>query len=320
MPHVTLAYQTMARIEEIMSADQGASYRGWLGKVIPHIGDAYRTDEDGHRSHLGASMIGQECARAIWYNWRWVTKSKFGGRILRLFNRGHLEEARFIALFLMIGCRVFQQDEHGNQFRISHAEGHYGGSGDGVILDLPELPSGTAALGEFKTHGETSFVELAGKLPDWRKHLEDPQRHPFTGKGVREAKFEHYVQMQQYMRKMGLPISIYVAVNKNTDDIYMELVTLNSEIADQFLDRGENLVWLSEPPARISETPGFWKCRFCDHKPVCHMDAPPDRNCRTCPHSYPAKNKEWRCRLRGDMVLSKELQLTGCDQYTPKDL
>jgi len=288
--------------------------------VIPHIGDAYRTDEDGHRSHLGASMIGQECARAIWYNWRWVTKSKFGGRILRLFNRGHLEEARFIALFLMIGCRVFQQDEHGNQFRISHAEGHYGGSGDGVILDLPELPAGTAALGEFKTHSETSFVELAGKLPDWRKHQEDPQLYPFTGKGVRDAKFEHYVQMQQYMRKMGLPIAIYVAVNKNTDDIYMELVYLDTAIADQFLDRGENLVWLPDAPKRISETPGFWKCRFCDHKPVCHMGAPADRNCRTCPHSYPAKTKEWRCRLRGDMVLSKELQLTGCDQYTPKDL
>ena len=28
------------------------------------------------------------------------------GRILRLFNRGHLEEARFIALLLLIGVQV----------------------------------------------------------------------------------------------------------------------------------------------------------------------------------------------------------------------
>lgn len=318
MPHVRLAYKTMAAIEEAVSRDQGAAYRGNLGRVIPHIGDAYRDKEEGHRSHLGASMIGQECGRAIWYGWRWATKKKFDGRILRLFNRGHLEEARFIALFLTIGCEVYQQDENGHQFRISHAEGHYGGSGDGVILKLPDTPD-QPALAEFKTHGESSFTKLAGKPADWRKHLEDPGRNPFTGEGVRSAKFEHYVQMQQYMRKMGLAVAIYGAVNKNTDDLYLEIVVLDTAIADQFLDRGEKLVWMPDAPARLNESPGFYLCRWCDHRPVCHLGAPPDRNCRTCPHSAPAPNKEWRCNLL-NVVLDKDLMQKGCDRYEQKKM
>src|SRR3546814_7080313 len=57
------------------------------------------------------------------------------------------------------------------------------------------------------------------------------------------AKPEHYTQMQLYMRKMGLTVALYVAVCKNTDDLYMEIIYLNPEYADQYLDRGDMLVW-----------------------------------------------------------------------------
>lgn len=315
---ITIAIRTLTLIDELVQRDQGSAFRGWLGQVMPHIGDAYRTGDEGHRTHMGASLLGGECGRAIWYNFRWATRSAFPGRVLRLFNRGHIEEARFIAMLLMIGCEVYQQDENGDQYRISFAEGHAGGSGDGVALHVPDLPSGTAALCEFKTHGEKSFIELAGKLDEWRKFLEG--KGPFTGKGVRDAKFEHYVQMQLYMRKMGLSAALYVAVNKNTDDLYAEIITLDPEFADQFLDRGEKLVWMDKPPSKLNESPGFWKCRFCDHKPVCHLKGAPDQNCRTCKWSKPVEGKRWHCSnpvCEGD--LSKETQLAGCSHYEVAD-
>lgn len=311
-PHIAL--KTLKAIDEQVERDGGSAFRGWLEKVIPHIGDAYRTDEDGHRSHMGASMLGGDCARAIYYNHRWATKGQFPGRILRLFNRGHLEEARFIALLLSIGCEVYQQDEKGAQFRISFAQGHGGGSGDGIIVHVPDLPEGTNALGEFKTHGEKSFIELSGKLPEWRAYLDG--KGDFTGKGLREAKFEHYVQMQLYMRKMGLAAGLYVAVNKNTDDLYAEVVPLNAELGDQFFARGEELVWMETPPKKINNSPGFYKCRFCDHKPVCHQKAAPDTNCRTCRWSKPIADAKWQCThpdIGGN--ISKEVQLAGCEEY-----
>jgi hypothetical protein len=310
---VTVAHATLDAIEACIRADQGGSFRQWQGKLFPQAEDAYRGEEEGHRSHLGASILGGECARHIWYSFRWATKQKYDGRTLRLFNRGHLEEPRFVAMLMMIGCEVWQFDENGKQFRISWADDHAGGSGDGVARGIPDLPKDTAAVCEFKTHGEKSFIELAGKLPEWRAWREH-RVGQFPGQGVRIAKFEHFVQMQTYMRKMGLAAALYMAVCKNTDDLYAEVVHLDTDFADQFLDRGEKLVWMDTPPNKISESPGFFKCRFCDHRPVCHLKEAPDVNCRTCVHSKPGKGASWHCDLHR-CIIDKATQQTGCQSY-----
>ena len=309
---VMVAHATLDAFDAGIDADDGGAFRQWLGRVIPHMDDAYRGQEAGHRGHLGASVVGDDCARAIWYGFRWAHRGKFEPRMLRLFNRGHLEEARMIALLLMIGCEVLQQDENGKQFRIAFGDGHGGGSGDGVALRIPDLPPTTWAVCEFKTHGEKSFIKLAGKLEEWRLHRQ--RRGPFTGEGVRGAHFKHFVQMQVYMRKMGIAAALYLAVCKNTDDLYAEVIHLDAEFADHFINRGEQLVWLRDPPKRISDTPGFWKCRYCDKRPVCHMGASPELNCRTCRHSAPTAGGTWTCGLH-NALLDKDRQAAGCTDY-----
>lgn len=293
--HVSLAVKTLAAIENAISADQGGAYRQHLGNVLPHIGDAYRGEENGFRSHLGASGIGKECGRAIWYGFRWYQKSKFGGRMLRLFNRGHLEEGRFIAALLTIGVQIYQQDEHGKQFKISDVGGHFGGSGDGVAVGIPDLPPETPCLLEFKTHGDKSFTKLVQE-------------------GVRSAKFEHYVQMQMYMRKMGLAVALYGAVNKNDDTFHFEIVHLDTIIADQFVDRARTIILSSRPPKKLNESAGWYGCRFCDLKPVCHLGATPEKNCRTCANSEAREDGTWRCTFL-EHTLTKEEQFVGCDHY-----
>ena len=294
-----LATKTMAAINAALEADQGAAFRVLEGRVLPHIGDAYRGEDGGFRSHLGASMLGDECGRKLWYGFRWSYKPNFPGRILRLFNRGHLEEGRFIALLLMIGCEVYQQDADGKQYRISFAEGHAGGSGDGIIIGCPDLPPGTAAVGEFKTHNEKSFRKLVAE-------------------GVRDSKFEHFVQMQLYMRKMGLAVALYMAVNKNDDDIYAEIVHLDSAFADNFVDRGTAIVWAQEPPAKLSKSPSFFKCKWCDMKDICHNGALPEKNCRTCVYSRPAENATWVCGFDNHLI-SKQQDQIGCEFWQPHE-
>ena len=235
---VYLATKTIEAIDEAVKADQGAKYRGFLEQVMPHIGDAYSTKEDPFRTHMGASGIGDECARKIWYSFHWVTRQQHEGRLLRLFNRGHMEEARFIALLLTIGCTVYQQDEHGNQYKISDAGGHFGGSGDGVVIGCPDVPAETPILSEFKTSAEKIFLKIKKE-------------------GVRSAKFEHFVQMNVYMRKMGLSCALYMVVNKNNDELYGEIVMLDTSIADQFIDRGCNLGFQTNPPNKINKSPGW---------------------------------------------------------------
>jgi hypothetical protein len=309
---VIVAHKTLDAIDAAIRADDGASFRLWQGKIIPELDDWCRGEEDGRRGHLGASVLGKDCPRAIWYGFRWAHKVKFIPRMLRLFNRGHLEEGRFIAMLKMIGCEFWFQDDAGKQFRIEFADGHGGGSGDGVGRGCPDLPQNTAFVTEFKTHGENSFIKLAGKLLDWRAHREG--KGQFTGEGVRNAKFEHFVQMQLYMHKMGLAAALYMAVCKNTDDIYAEIVHLDTAFAEQFVNRGETLVQMLEPPKRINESPGFWKCRQCDDHGICHSNKPPELNCRTCKFVSPGKAGTWHCALHR-ALLDRDRQRVGCTDY-----
>jgi hypothetical protein len=310
MPQVIVATRTLRAIEDAIRADQGASFREWEKKVLPHLEDAYRGKDDAFRSHMGASSMGGKCGRAIWYSFRWATRPEFDGRRLRLFNRGHLEEGRFIAMLLMIGVQVYQQDGNGKQYRISGSHGHYGGSGDGIGLGIPDLPAGTYAVLEFKTHNDKSYTEVAAK-------------------GVRDAKFEHFVQMQQYMRKMGIPAALYCAVNKNNDDIYMEIVPLDSALADQYIERADKIIWMHEAPSKLpNASAGWFECKWCDHRPVCHLNAPPDKNCRTCAYAWPteAGDGQWVCANPAvvgpgaSVPIPKEVQLQGCSHYERKKM
>ena len=309
---IVIPYQTLRLIDSKIAADGGALFRATLQKVLPHIGDIYRQDDDGFRSHLGASVIGQECTRATWFDFRWAMQSKFDARMLRLFNRGHIEEGRIISLLLMCGFDFWQQDAEGKQFRISAAGGHIGGSGDGVLQGLPDLAPGTFVLAEFKTHKADSFEKLAGKAQLWRSHVEDPANHLFMGKGVEQTKPQHYVQMQIYMKRMGLAACLYCASNKDTDDLYMELVPIDPKVEEKYIELGTKLVFQKYPPPKINNSPGYWKCRTCDSRAVCQLGQPMLVNCRTCEHSTAEPDGSWNCTLR-TKVLSKEDQHAACE-------
>ena len=66
--------------------------------------------KDFRRPHLGASVIGKECPRALWMDFRWASDPRFESRILRLFESGYKEEDRIYyggnnAIIVMRMCR-----------------------------------------------------------------------------------------------------------------------------------------------------------------------------------------------------------------------
>lgn len=321
MAKITFAIQTLAKIDRMIYDDQGSSYRQILGTLMPEAKDAYEAGKDDFRSHLGASMIGRECARELWYNFHWARPPKFEGRMLRLFNRGHLEEPRLVAMLKMIGCEVWSQDAKGNQYRISGVGGHFGSAIDGVVSGCPDLPD-RPILGEFKTYNDKQFTKLAGKSDDFRAflaHLLNPQMPyaEFTGKGVKVAKFEHYVQMQIYMGYYKLTHALYLAVNKNDDQLYAEIIEFDKAIYDLYWSRAEKIIMADTIPPRINESPGFFKCMFCDFKRICHLNDPVSVNCRTCAGSVPTPDGQWHC-IKWSHPLTKQAQLQGCQEYDRK--
>lgn len=257
-------------------------------------------NDEASRYHLGASQLGNECERATWLSYRWFAKEKFEGRMLRLFETGQLAEARFISDLEAIGVKVKALHVDTQlQYRVTALGGHFGGSMDGIATGIdPDDPEKEYVL-EFKTHNERSFAEL-------KKH------------GVDKAKRQHFVQMQIYMGLSEIHQALYLAVNKNTDELYEEIVLFNKEMFDLLMQKARRIITAADAPVRIHESPSFFKCKMCSMAQVCRSQdvasTQLERNCRTCIHSEPAGTGLWQCN-KIQTLLSEEQQRAGCEQH-----
>lgn len=256
---------------------------------------AYEADAgDGFRSHLGASLIGKPCERALWYAFRWATRSQHPGRLLRLFETGQLAETRFVQNLRRIGATVLEVDpDTGRQFRVAAHGGHFGGSLDGVAIGLPEAPKTWHAL-EFKTHANKSFADLVAKR-------------------VRESKPQHYAQMQIYLHLTGLTRALYLAMNKDNDELYVERIEVDPAFAEHLLAKAHRVIFSATPLPRISEDPCWCQCRMCEHAALCHGEAAAEVNCRSCLHSTPVEGG-WTCE-RHHKALTEADQRAACAQH-----
>lgn len=272
-----------------------------INTTIAKIYEAYENDADsGNRPHLGASLIGHACERYLWLTFRWVSAKKFSGRMLRLFETGQLAEARFVANLRRIGVEVHDVQPDGTQWRVSALGGHFAGSMDGACVGLPEAPKTWHVL-EFKTHNEKSFKELVTK-------------------GVLVAKPQHYAQMQVYMGLTGMERAMYMAVNKNTDELYSERVDFDSVEFAKLMARAERVVNANEPPLRCSNDPSWFVCKMCDFSEHCHGTEAPAVNCRTCAHSTPeiegySDKAAWSCGASEREPIPIDVQRTGCTSH-----
>lgn len=253
-----------------------------------------RSAEDGLRPHLGASLIGRPCSRALWYSFRWCTPQQHEPRILRLFLRGHREEDHLAALLRSAGVNVMQTNpQTGRQF--SFGNGHFGGSMDGACVGLPDAPKTWHAL-EFKTHSAKSFNNLAAK-------------------GVQAAKPEHWAQMQCYMAWAGLERALYVAVCKDDDRLHLERIDADKDAARLLMEKAQRIIDAPTPPERMSDDPAWYECKWCEHRDLCHGTAAPLPTCRSCSHSTPEPGGTWTCARHQGTTLSVPEQKQGCQAH-----
>ncbi len=260
-----------------------------------------RGDAEPRRRYLGMSAIGAECERWLWYSFRHAATEDFPGRLYRLFNRGHREEAVVAEELRGIGCDVATEGLDGEQIGFVDIGGHFRGHMDGAVRGVPEAPKTWHAL-EIKTHSAKSFAELV-------KH------------GVAKAKPVHAAQMQVYMRYSGMTRALYVAVNKDTDEVYTERVRYDHTYAAQQSAKARRVILATKPPARIAERRDDFRCKFCPAKALCHgggdVAVPIAKpSCRQCVHATPEMDGDgrWSCARHG-RDLSTEDQERRCESF-----
>lgn len=280
-----------------------AQYDDIATKIYEHYEKS--NGPDAWREHLGASEIGHPCNRKIWYGFHWSQRPQHMGRLLRLFKRGHNEEQSFVDDLRAIGAEVYDTDPRtGKQIQVAAWYGHFGGSLDGVARHLPHRGDKWHLL-EFKTHSSKSFNKLKTQ-------------------GVEKSKYQHYCQMQIYMGFERLERALYCAVNKDTDDLYFEVIAFNESTFKALCDKAEMIVFSQYPPGRISDKADSEHCKWCDFQNICHFNKPPDQSCRTCRFSEPRRDGKWHCNFaflpdyhasRDKTELTKQEQIAACEEW-----
>ena len=246
--------------------------------------------KDAHRPHLGGSQIGVKCKRALWYQFRHMARPELDGRMLRLFETGDREEDRIVSNLRAVGVTVWDRDpETGRQIRFTAHDGHFALSLDGVGEGFKE--SSAPHTLEFKTMSDKNFRATQSK-------------------GVQEVKPVYWAQCQVGMHLSGLERCAFIAVNKNTDDIYLERIKYDPAEAMHLIAKAGEIIFSDKPPEKISNDPAWYECKFCDYHAICHRGQPPEVNCRTCAHATPELGGDgaWTCGKGKDFG-------TACSQH-----
>jgi len=89
-------------------------------------------------------------------------------------------------------------------------------------------------------------------------------------KGVRQWRSQYYDQIMLYMGMFGLSRGMFLVINKDTSELYEELVEFDSIHYEMLVEKARWLVRMTDPPPRISESKMFYVCKMCKFKGVCH--------------------------------------------------
>jgi len=250
--------------------------------------EAKQAERNDFNRWIGASNIGHQCRRNVAYSFRCAYTNAFKGQTLRIFANGNAAEARMVADIEAPGkIKVSSQQQ---QLNMEGGLGHVGVTLDGVILE-----DGMYSVLEMKTMNSKGFKDLVAK-------------------GVLQAKRQHYCQMQFGMLLTGLMSALYVAENKDTNELHLEYVRYNADVAEALASLARAVLGGAEQ-VRCNENPEWFECKWCSAHSICHGDTFPRVHCLTCCHSTPVEGGKWVCGLYDNTEIPKEQLPAGCPEH-----
>jgi hypothetical protein len=208
------------------------------------------------RDYLGGSRIGEPCARRLAYEMTHIPVDQgmgFRGGLLRIFDAGHQFEDLTIRWLQAAGFDLRIRGKDGRQFGFSIAGGRIRGHIDGVIVGGPDVGLSWPALFEHKALNQKSWTDLVKR-------------------GLRLSKPIYFAQCQLYMAYMDLGVALLTAMNKNTQELYHEVVPFETSEAQRLSDKAVDIlraVGADELPPRIAIAPDFHLCRMCPYTQRC---------------------------------------------------
>lgn len=209
------------------------------------------------RDYLGASRIGEPCLRRLCFEYGGTPVdigSEFDGRILRVFEAGHRFEDMTIRWLKLAGLVLRSHKRDGSQFGFAAADGRFRGHIDGVIVGGPDLSVPYPMLFEHKALSSASWQDTVKQ-------------------GVKASKPIYWAQIQIYMAYLAVERTLFVALNRDTMRLYLEVIAFDAAEAQALSDRAVAVIRSVDARQllpRIADHPDHYVCRFCPYRRRCH--------------------------------------------------
>lgn len=200
-----------------------------LGAAIDR-GLRARNGAERPRSYVSSSGLGRSCLRQIQYDFLALPKDEgqeFAPKTLRIFEAGHRGEDMVASWLRLAGFDLRTERDDGRQFGFASLGGRFKGHIDGCLVSGP-VEMAYPALWETKGLGASSWKDTVKR-------------------GVAIAKPVYAAQIALYQAYLELPNpALFTALNRDTMEIYAELVPFDAPLAQQMSDRAVAVVRASD--------------------------------------------------------------------------
>lgn len=217
------------------------------------------------RTYLGASSIGDSCARKLWYGLHGYPAKPIESTGLMAIQDGHRSEDLIAErLRLIPGIELWTHDENRKQFgfcedveRLDGSKGEFKGHYDGVIRGLLQAPV-TWHVWENKAVNQKKF-------DNFRKLIEELGEK----NALKKWDYVYWCQAQIYMHYTELKRHYLTVCTPGGRDVASCRTEYDKEAALALIEKAKRIIRAGEAPARIG--PATWyECKFCRFYEVCH--------------------------------------------------
>jgi hypothetical protein len=196
-------------------------------------------------NYINASSIGSDCLRQIWYESKGYNPIKVDGKTRRNWEiQRELED-------LVVNWLIH--------------------SGLDVITGLMAASISTH-VPNFKGYIKYMWYEgeIAYAIIDI-KTAKDASFKIFVNKGLRVWNYQYYCKLQALMGMYGIFNAYILVLNKDNSELSDELITFDSHLYADLLDKAQTISLYKQPPARINNSPLWFQCKSCKFNKECHQ-------------------------------------------------
>jgi hypothetical protein len=195
------------------------------------------------RDYIGASIIGSDCLRQIWYQFNGAPVEDVPSKIRRTWDIGRTLESTILGWVKEAGIDLtFAWDDLEAKYA-PYFKGHV----DAVWMKDAE----PFAIIEAKTAKDSSF-------------------NKFVKSGLRVWNPQYYAQVQSYMGMSEIHLAYIIVLNKDSSDISDEMVEFDEEFYQGLINKAKMIVRAEMPPPRVNGSPLWYQCKLCKFNKECH--------------------------------------------------